>query len=78
MLLSGNAFIGAFNEKSPNFICDNAYQIAVAFSKFYQENHILSESDEQKKQSWLALCVITKDLLEKHLNTLAIDTVDRM
>ncbi len=32
LALSGNAFINAYNEKSPNIICENAYQIAVAFS----------------------------------------------
>lgn len=78
LALSGNAFISAYNEKSPNIICENAYQIAVAFSKFYHENHILGESDEQKKSSWIALCMITKDILEKHLDTLAIDTVELM
>lgn len=78
LALSGNAFISAYNEKSPNIICENAYQIAVAFSKFYHENHILGESDEQKRSSWIALCMITKDILEKHLDTLAIDTVELM
>lgn len=55
-----------------------SFQIAVAFSKFYHENHILGEMDTQKKASWLSLCVITKDLLKKHLDTLAIDTVELM
>ncbi len=78
LALSGNAFMSAYNEKAPNIICENAYQIAVAFSKFYHENHILGEVDAQKKASWLSLCVITKDLLKKHLDTLAIDTVELM
>lgn len=76
--LSGSAFINAFHEKAPNIVCENAYQIAVAFSKFYHENHIISEKDEKKKASWLALCVITKEMLLKHLDTLAIETVDVM
>lgn len=76
--LSGNKFISAYNDKSPNIICENAYQIAVAFSKFYHENHIISETDEKKKASWLALCVITKEILIKHLDTLAIEAVDVM
>lgn len=76
--LSGNAFVSAYNDKSPNIICENAYQIAVAFSKFYHENHIISETDEKKRTSWLALCTITKEILIKHLDTLAIETVDVM
>lgn len=78
ILLSGNAFVSAYNEKAPNIICENAYQIAVAFSKFYHENHILSETDEKKRTSWLALCIITKEILIKHLDALAIETVDVM
>ncbi|CUQ03271.1 MULTISPECIES: arginine--tRNA ligase [Hungatella] len=78
LALSGYVFINAYNEKAPNMICESAYQIAVAFSRFYHENHILSEKDEQKKSSWLALCLITKDILKMHLNTLAIDTVEFM
>ena len=76
--LSGNAFTGAYNEKAPNILCENAYQIAVAFSKFYHDNHIISETDAEKKLSWLSLCIVTKAMLVKHLDTLAINTVDIM
>lgn len=76
--LSGNAFLSAYNEKAPNIVCENAYKIAVAFNKFYQENHIINEDDVEKKQSWLTLCEITKQILEKHLYVLGIESVDRM
>ena len=78
LALSGNAFEGAYNEKSPNILCENAYQIAVAFSKFYHDNHIISEADADKKTSWLSLCIIVKAMLIKHLETLGIETVDAM
>ncbi len=78
LALSGNAFLGAYNEKSPNILCENAYQIAVAFSKFYHDNHIISETDDVKKSSWLSLCTIVKAMLIKHLDTLGIDTVEVM
>ena len=76
--LSGNAFVSAYNEKAPNIVCENAYKIAVAFSKFYQENRIINEDDIDKKQSWLTLCEITKRVLEKHLYVLGIESVERM
>lgn len=76
--LIGNAFINAYNEKAPNIICENAYKIASAFSQFYHENHILSETEEKKKSSWLLLCLITKEMLLKHLYTLGIEAVDVM
>jgi arginyl-tRNA synthetase len=78
LALSGNAFLGAYNEKSPNILCENAYQIAVAFSKFYHDNHIISETDDDKKSSWLSLCTIVKAMLIKHLDTLGIETVEVM
>ena len=76
--LSGIAFVNAYNEKAPNIVCENAYKIAVAFSKFYQENHIINEENMEKKQSWLTLCEITKRVLEKHLYVLGIESVERM
>lgn len=76
--LSGIAFVSAYNEKAPNIVCENAYKIAVAFSKFYQENHIINEENMEKKQSWLTLCEITKRVLEKHLYVLGIESVERM
>ncbi len=78
LALSGNAFLGAYNEKSPNILCENAYQIAVAFSKFYHDNHIISETDADKKSSWITLCTIVKAMLVKHLDTLGIETVEVM
>ena len=78
LALSGNAFLGAYNEKSPNILCENAYQIALAFSKFYHDNHIISEADADKKTSWLSLCIIVKAILIKHLDTLGIETVKVM
>lgn len=78
LALSGNAFLGAYNEKSPNILCENAYQIAVAFSKFYHDNHIIREADAEKKASWLSLCKIVKAMLIKHLDTLGIEPVEVM
>ena len=58
--------------------CENAYQIAVSFSKFYHDNHIISETDVEKKATWLSLCTIVKAMLVKHLDTLGIETVEVM
>lgn len=78
LLLTGSVFERAFEEKAPNSICENAYQLASLFSRFYHDSHILTEEDEEKRQSWLALCGMTKKVLEKHLDVLGIETVERM
>lgn len=78
IIMTGEVFARAFNEKAPNYICENAYQIAVSFSSFYHENHIINEQDETKKASWLALAVLTRKILIKHLDVLGIETVENM
>lgn len=78
IILSGEAFRHAISEKAPNYICENAYQLAAAFSAFYRDNYIISEQDENKKATWLTLCVLTRKLLLKHLDVLGIEPVESM
>lgn len=78
ILLSGEAFARAFEEKAPNYICESAYDLATVFSRFYHDNHILSEPDAAKRAAWLGLCALTKRLLLKHLDVLGIEAVESM
>lgn len=78
IILSGEMFSIALREKAPNYVCDSVYQIASAFSRFYHDNKIIDEKDEQKKKSWLSLCLLTRKIILKHLDILAIDTVENM
>lgn len=76
--LSNEVFVNAYNEKAPNIVCENAYQLASAFSKFYHENHIINERNIIKKTDWLNVCIATKTILEKHLDVLGIEAVELM
>ena len=78
LLLSGDLFRKAWEEKAPSYVCDNAYQIAVVFSKFYHDNRIIDEPDAEKRESWLALASLVRRMIALHLDTLAIDTVENM
>ncbi len=78
LALCGEAFTVAYAEKAPNILCENAYQLAQAFSKFYSATHIISEPDETKKASWVSLCIATKAMLLKHLDVLGIEAVELM
>ncbi|MCD7731001.1 MAG: arginine--tRNA ligase [Oscillospiraceae bacterium] len=78
IIMTGNAFSYALDEKAPNYICENAYQLAVSFSRFYHENNIMNEQDEKKKSSWLALAKLTRAIIVKHLDILGISTVENM
>ncbi len=78
LIMTGDTVNYAMEEKAPNYICENAYQLAVAFSHFYHENHIMDEADEAKKSSWLALIKLVRTMIIKHLDILGIETVENM
>ncbi len=78
LALSGESFEKAFADMAPSALCDSAYNIASAFSKFYRDNRILTEEDPKKRGCWLALCSLTRRILVKLLDCLAIETVENM
>ncbi len=71
-------FAVALRTYMPHVLCEYAYSLAQAFSSFYSNCHILSETDEALKASRLSLCVMTVRQLELVLDLLGIDTPDRM
>lgn len=78
LLLSGEGFEKAFNDMAPSALCESAYSIASTFSKFYHDTRILTEESDEKRNSWLALSSLTRRLLVKLLDCLAIETVENM
>lgn len=73
-----NTIISAYENLAPNELCDYAYKLANDFNSFYSKTSIINEKDMDKKYS---LCMQTKfvvNVLEKILNLLAIETLDRM
>ena len=78
LIQSGDKFLTAYEDKAPNVIAENAFEIASAFSSFCAENKVLSQEDEEKKNAWLYLMHATKKILLKHLDALGIEAVERM
>ncbi len=78
LILSGDSYERAFEDMNPATLCDTAYNLATVFSRFYHDNHILNEEDETKKNSWLALSLLTRRVLTGLLDTLAIEYVENM
>ena len=68
----------AFEELAPHKICSYIYDLANAFNRFYHETKILSEEDEAKKGSFIALLVLTRDVLETCIHVLGFDSPERM
>lgn len=73
-----NVLNHSFNDKSLNYITDYLFELASLFNKFYGNYHILTESDEDIKSTYLAMTKLMLNILENLLNILAIDTVSRM
>lgn len=78
LVLSGEVMRRAMEDKAPNYVCENAYQIAAVFSRFYHENRIADESDPVKREGWLSLLALTKKILLVHLDILGIEAVEHM
>ena len=74
-----NAMIeGACEEIAPHRICAYIYDLANAFNHFYHETKILTEEDVQKKSGWIALLILTRDILETCIDLLGFSAPERM
>ena len=68
----------AYEELAPHKICAYIYELANAFNGFYHENKILAQEDEQVKDSYISLLVLTKSVLETCIDVLGFSAPDRM
>lgn len=68
----------AFKENAPHKVCQFVYELANAFNRFYHENKIIAEKDEQKQASWIALIDYTLAMLDQCIALLAIEAPERM
>lgn len=73
-----NVMENAFEETAPHKICSYIYEAANAFNKFYHETKILTEADEKRKAGWIALLVLTRDVLEECIDVLGFQAPERM
>jgi arginyl-tRNA synthetase len=71
-------FTTAVRNYAPHYLCEYIYKLAGAFSSFYGNCHILSEKNEDIKNSRLALCSLTYKQLEFVLGILGISIPERM
>ena len=68
----------AYEELAPHKICAYIYELSNAFNRFYHETKILSEEDETKKKSYIALLNLTKEVLEECIDMLGFKAPERM
>ncbi len=68
----------AFNSKSLNDITDYLYKLTTNYNRFYTENRILTESNNDLRESWLCLTKQVYEVNKILLNILAIDIPEKM
>ena len=69
---------GAYEELAPHKICAYIYDLANDFNRFYHETRILTEEDPKKKESYIALLVLTRKVLEACIDMLGFEAPERM
>ena len=72
------AVTGAYEELSPNRVCAFIYDLANALNSFYHETKILTEDDADKKEGFIALINLTKNVLETCIDMLGFSAPERM
>ena len=68
----------AYDEFAINYITDYLYELIQAFNKFYNNNNILNEQDEDIKETYIALVKSVYSISKKLLDVLAIEEVEKM
>ena len=68
----------AYEETAPHKVCAYIYDLANAFNRFYHETKIVSEEDQEKKAGWVALLMLTRDILETCIDVLGFSAPERM
>lgn len=69
---------GAYEETAPHKVCAYIYELANAFNRFYHETRIVAEQDQEKKAGWVALLILTRDILETCIDVLGFSAPERM
>ena len=73
-----SAYQICFEEKSLNALCLATYDLASAFSTFYNNTHVLKEKDKQVRRSYLGILSLVKKALVQALDVLAIEVPEKM
>lgn len=68
----------AVEEYAPHKLCAYIYDLANAFNHFYHETKIIAEEDADRKAGWIALLILTRDVLETSINLLGFSAPERM
>ncbi len=78
ILKLNSAYEICYEEKSLNGLCLAVYDLASAFSSFYNNYNIINEKNPERKAGWIALLKLVKKKLVEALDVLAIEVPEKM
>ena len=65
-------------ETAPHRLCAYIYEICNDFNRFYHETRILTEENREQKQSWIALLLFVRRILETCIDLLGFSAPEKM
>ncbi|MGL4219939.1 MAG: arginine--tRNA ligase [Shewanella sp.] len=74
----GEILSRVIDKGQPHVLCGYLYELAGAFSSFYEACPVLAADNDEQKHSRLLLSQLTASTLQKGLNLLGIETLERM
>jgi arginyl-tRNA synthetase len=78
LLKFGEAIDTALRDYRPNFLTTYLFELANKYSVFFEQCPVLKATNDNLKTSRLLLCDLTARILQKGLELLGIETVERM
>ena len=72
-----NLFL-AYRDTQPNVVCAYIYELCGAVNRFYHETRIMTEEDETKQRSYIALITLVKQVLETCIDLLGFEAPEKM
>lgn len=73
-----DSFNLALNAYAPHLICNSLYNLASAYSTFYNNTKILKEADKTKRNSYLSISKLVLKFITLACDTLAINIPEKM
>ncbi len=74
----GAMMTGAYEECAPHRICAYIFQVSNDFNSFYHSTRILTEENADRKEGWIALLELTRQILETCIDVLGFAAPERM
>lgn len=68
----------AYAELAPHKICQYIFELSESFNHFYHETKVLTEEDEERRNSYLKLICLVQKVLESCIDMLGFEAPDKM